>query len=79
MISLATTILILIALAAVVMGVFLFVKPHATLAIQKRFYEKINWRIEPVSLTREVRNTKIMGLLLLGISLGAIIYKIMAK
>ncbi len=47
-------------------GLFLFLKPELAIDIQRRFYEKINWRIEPVSMEKELRNTKIMGLLLAG-------------
>jgi hypothetical protein len=32
--------------------------------IQRKFYEKINWKVEPVSMEKEIRNTRIMGLFL---------------
>ncbi|MFA5117865.1 MAG: hypothetical protein WC695_03320 [Candidatus Omnitrophota bacterium] len=47
-------------------GYFLFLKPQAALGLQKRFYEMINWRIEPIDLNKEIRNTRSMGLLLMG-------------
>lgn len=55
-------------------GVFLFFRPVAAIEVQRRFYEKINWRIEPISMTKEIRNTKIMGLFLVIISLAAVVY-----
>ena len=42
-------------------GIFVFFKPSSTIELQRRFYEKINWRIEPISMAKEIRNTKIMG------------------
>lgn len=66
-------ILILIVALGLFLGLFLFLRPSLAIQIQKKFYEKINWRIEPVSMVREIRNTKIMGLFLLGISLLAVV------
>ncbi len=37
-------------------------KPGLAIEIQRRFYERINWRIAPISMAREIRNTRIMGL-----------------
>lgn len=42
-------------------GLFLIAKPHQAIEIQKRFYARINWKIEPISMPREIRNTRIMG------------------
>ena len=67
-------ILVLITISSILIGFFLFLKPALAIQIQKRFYEKINWRIEPISMAREIRNTKIMGLFLFFISLLAISY-----
>ena len=46
-------------------GAFIYLKPFWAIEIQKKFYEIINWRIEPISLEKEIRNTKIMGLFLM--------------
>ena len=56
--------LILVPAAAIILGLFVFFKPELTIEIQRKFYEKINWRIEPISMTKEIRNTKTMGMLL---------------
>lgn len=45
-------------------GSFLFFKPERSIDIQRRFYELINWKIEPVSIRKEIRNTRIMGAIL---------------
>jgi hypothetical protein len=42
-------------------GFFLILNPAQAINIQQRFYAKINWRIEPISMQKEIRNTKIMG------------------
>ncbi|MCM8801317.1 MAG: hypothetical protein NC912_04860 [Candidatus Omnitrophica bacterium] len=42
-------------------GIFLICKPELALRIQQGFYAKINWRLEPISLEKELRNTRIMG------------------
>ncbi len=55
-------------------GIFMFFRPVAAIEVQRRFYEKINWRIEPISMAKEIRNTKIMGLFLVIISLAAVVY-----
>jgi hypothetical protein len=39
----------------------LIIKPEFDIEIQRRFYARINWRIEPVSLEKELRNTRLMG------------------
>lgn len=55
---------ILISVIGIIVGLFVFFKPELTIEIQKKFYERINWRIGPVSMQKEIRNTKIMGIFL---------------
>ena len=43
-------------------GFVLVLKPSLALAIQRKFYEKINWRIEPISMQKEIVHTRVMGL-----------------
>jgi len=58
-------------------GIFLVKKPQASIEIQKRFYAGINWKIEPISMPKEMRNTRLMGLFLIALSL-AILYLVFA-
>jgi len=51
-----------IAIFAGIFGVLLCFRPSFFIAMQIRFYAMINWRIEPISMTKEIRNTKFMGL-----------------
>jgi hypothetical protein len=76
---LASLVLFLFSLAGIGAGVFLFVKPLGAIEMQRRFYEKINWRIEPISVPKEIRNTKIMGLILSAVSLLAICSMMLVK
>ena len=61
-----------ISVLSIFLGIFLFLKSELAIKIQIKFYEKINWRMEPISMVKEVKNTKFMGLLLLVIALIAI-------
>lgn len=56
---------------------FLIIKPGLAIEIQRRFYAQINWKIEPISLPKELRNTKIMGwfLLILWVIATALLFK----
>ena len=56
------------------LGIFMLRKPKLAIEIQRRFYAKINWKIEPVSIQKEIRNTKLMGSFLIMLSLSMIIY-----
>jgi len=70
---------ILISLVGIIIGIFVFFKPIATIEIQKKFYAKINWRIEPISMPKEIRNTKIMGLMLIFTTLITVVYVLIKK
>ncbi|MFA5177264.1 MAG: hypothetical protein WC440_03830 [Candidatus Omnitrophota bacterium] len=61
-------------LAALLFGIFLIRKPQLAIAIQKKFYEKINWRIEPISMDKEIRSTRLLGIFTLGVFLFSIVY-----
>ena len=56
-------------------GFFLCLKPEQAIRFQQRFYEKINWRMEPISLTKEIRNTRAMGYFLLACVLAAAVFR----
>ena len=65
---LATHLLIMVILFSLLglgIGFLLVIKPNLAIEIQRRFYAKINWKIEPISMSKEVRNTRIMGLFLI--------------
>ncbi|MBU1727226.1 MAG: hypothetical protein KJ880_06325 [Candidatus Omnitrophica bacterium] len=42
-------------------GLMFILKPALAVEMQRRFYLLINWKMEPVSMSKELRNTRIMG------------------
>ena len=65
-----------IVVIAIAFGALIAWKPKKTIDIQIALYRPFNWKIEPISMEKEIRNTRIMGLtvLVLGIlSLGYIL------
>ncbi len=68
--------LILISVIGVIIGLFVFFKSELTIEIQRKFYERINWRIEPVSMQKEIRNTKIMGIFLVIVAIVTAVYSL---
>ena len=67
-----------IVVIAIAFGGLIAWKPKKVIDIQIALYRPFNWKIEPISMEREIRNTRIMGLavLILGIlSLGYILLK----
>ena len=63
--------LILIWLVSLGLGLFLIFKPDRAIDIQKNFYYKINWRMEPVDMALERRNTRIMGTMVIAVAFFA--------
>ena len=70
--------LIITSVIGIIIGLFVFFKPELTIAIQKKFYERINWRIKPVSMPKEIRNTKTMGMFLVVIAIVAGVYSLIS-
>ena len=71
--------LMFISIFSLAFGAFLVLKPTAAFELQRRFYEKINWRIEPISFSKEIRNTKWMGIFLMIFVDIVLIYVLMGK
>jgi len=67
-------IFLIVVTCSILFGLFLYHMPLKAFDMQRKFYAHINWKIEPISLTKEIRNTKIMGLFLLFFSLAAGFY-----
>jgi hypothetical protein len=62
--------------SSVLFGMFLIQKPLAAFEFQRRFYRLINWDIKPISVEKEIRNTKGMGVFLLLASVAAVGWRI---
>jgi len=65
---------ILLSVFSAAVGLFIFFKPALAIEIQKRFYAKINWRIEPISMQKELRNTRIMGIFLFALTVATLVF-----
>ena len=69
----------IVAVAAFLFGLFIFRNPTKTFEIQRKFYALINWDIRPISLEKEIRNTKIMGMFLMLFVFAASVYVLINK
>ncbi|MDP3732120.1 MAG: hypothetical protein Q8R31_03695 [Candidatus Omnitrophota bacterium] len=56
-----SSVLILFSIIGLGIGAFMVINPALSIEIQRRFYCHINWKIEPISLVKEIRNTRLMG------------------
>jgi hypothetical protein len=70
-------IVVLIALCSIAAGVFLVRAPARVIDLQKRFYASINWRMEPIDVPRELRNTAAMGVFLIACVVAATSYALL--
>ncbi len=64
-VSLENLLFMLIASLSFLFGLFIYLNSSATIDLQKKFYSLINWKMEPISLPKEIRNTKVMGVSLM--------------
>lgn len=64
---------------AMVIGALILWQPKRAIAIQIAFYRLINWKMEPISMTKEIRNTRIMAAVILIFATAALIYIIMQR
>ena len=73
------TILLMLAAISLGVGVLYSSRPELAIEWQRRAYAAFNWRLEPISLEKELRNMKVMGRILIVISMATIIYIIVNK
>ncbi len=50
---------------SLLVGLLLAIKPQLAINLQIKFYALINWRVEPISIPKEIRNTRANGVFLL--------------
>lgn len=65
---------LIIVVTVIVFGALIARRPKKTIDIQIALYRPFNWKIEPVSMEKEIRNTRIMGLALLIAGVAALAY-----
>jgi hypothetical protein len=61
-------------LLGIVVGLFVFFYPVSVMRMQVKFYEKINLRVEPISLKKEFMRIKYTGLYLVILCLLTSVY-----
>jgi len=59
-------------LAILLFGVFSAVWPRRSIALYQWIMERFNWRVSPIDEFREVRTTRVLGILLVLLSLVAL-------
>ncbi|MCX5680513.1 MAG: hypothetical protein NTZ95_07750 [Candidatus Omnitrophica bacterium] len=70
---------LMIVVMAMALGALVAWKPKKTIDIQIAIYRLFNWKIEPISMEKEIRNTRIMGMAVLILGILALIYILLAK
>lgn len=65
---------ITVAIISMLFGLYVFRQPEKIIEFQKKTYSCVNWRMEPISMSKEIRNTRWMGLFLLLFTIACIIY-----
>jgi len=63
-----------IVVIAIVFGALVVWKPKKTIDIQTALYRPFNWKLEPISMEREIKNTRIMGMTVLILGVISLIY-----
>lgn len=61
-----------LAVFVIILGGLVAWKPKKVIDIQMVIYGWFNWRLEPIDMEKEIRNTRFMGLLALSIGVMAI-------
>jgi uncharacterized membrane protein HdeD (DUF308 family) len=63
----------LIGIFSILFGLWLVVSPRKAIDFQIAFYRRINWRMEPIDLKRELRSTRAMGFIAVVCGLAALL------
>lgn len=68
-----------IAVTAMVIGGLIAWKSKEIIAMQIAFYRLLNWDIKPIDMDKEIRNTRIMGMAVLILSIAAFMYIVISS
>ena len=63
-----------ITIIVIIFGALVAWKPKRTIEIQIALYRPFNWKLEPISMEKEIRNTRIMGATALILGIISFIY-----
>jgi len=64
------TLFLALAVFNLVLGLFSVVWPGHSIRLYQWIMKKYNWKVEPIDAAREVRNTRLLGLVLTGLSIA---------
>ncbi len=64
---------------AMALGVWYLRQPQRVIETQKAVYRLFNWNLEPISMTKEIRNTRIMGAAVIILGIITMIYIMLEK
>lgn len=65
---------LLLPVTGIALGLILVWLPGACIEFQRRAYLLINWRMEPISMDRELNNTRLLGFGLTSFSLIGLVF-----
>lgn len=61
-------VLVLIALAGISVGALSAVSPERSIGLYQWIMKWFNWRVEPIDFKKEIRNTRVLGILMVILS-----------
>ena len=64
---------------AIVIGALVVWQPRKVIDTQIALYRPFNWKIEPISMEKEIRNTRLMGLSVLILGIFALVYIVLIQ
>ena len=63
-----------IAVIVIVFGALVAWKPKKVIDIQTAIYRPFNWKLEPINMEKEIKNTRIMGLVVMILGIVGLVY-----
>ena len=60
---------LMVSTVAILFGALIAWKPRKVIDLQTALYRPFNWKLEPISMEKEIRNTRLMGLALVVIGI----------
>jgi hypothetical protein len=70
---------LVVAVFVTTFGALIALKPKKTIDIQIAIYKPFNWKIEPIDMQKEIKNTRIMGMIVLVLGIISLVYILFSK
>lgn len=65
---------LMIVVIGMIFGALITWKPKKAIDIQIALYKPFNWKLEPIDMDKEIRNTRIMGMTVLILTVISLVY-----